>query len=280
MVRPGYLVALLATLLVAGFNLAFTAASRAREQRTGAAVVSAQRSVRPLRPITHAALARTEAPGARAERRDAAPRRPAAPSPVELLRVRAGKTVALQDRPGGRAIAKLAERTEFGSRTILSVVSRRGPWARVLSSELRNGQAGWVDMRGGTLERGTTDARITVRLSSRRVELRVRGRLVRRVTVAIGRPGSETPRGRFAVTDKIAGSRFGPYYGCCILALTGHQPNTPPGWTGGDRLAIHGTNAPASIGKPASAGCLRASEADLRALMRSVPLGTPVYIRS
>ena len=51
--------------------------------------------------------------------------------------------------------------------------------------------------------------------------LRRNGRAVHRLTVAIGRPGSETPTGRFAVTDKLAGSQLGPYYGCCILALSG-----------------------------------------------------------
>jgi L,D-transpeptidase ErfK/SrfK len=112
-----------------------------------------------------------------------------------------------------------------------------------------------------------------------RCELRVRGRRVRRVPVAIGRPGATTPLGRFSVTDKIAGTRFGPYYGCCILALSGHQPHTPPGWTGGDRLAIHGTDAPSTIGTASSAGCLRAADADLRVLMRRVPLGTPVLVR-
>jgi len=97
--------------------------------------------------------------------------------------------------------------------------------------------------------------------------------------VAIGRPGSSTPTGRFAVTDKISGNRYGPYYGCCILALSGHQPNTPAGWRGGNRLAVHGTNAPGTIGTPASAGCLRGSDRDLRTLMRRVPVGTPIFIR-
>ena len=82
------------------------------------------------------------------------------------------------------------------------------------------------------------------------------------------------------MTDKLAGSRFGPYYGCCILALSGQQPNTPPGWTGGNRLAIHGTDAPATIGMAASAGCLRAADADLQVLMDEVPLGTPVSVRA
>jgi lipoprotein-anchoring transpeptidase ErfK/SrfK len=97
--------------------------------------------------------------------------------------------------------------------------------------------------------------------------------------VGVGRAGSPTPTGRFAVTDKLSGSAYGPYYGCCILALSAHQTHLPPGWTGGDRVAIHGTNAPATIGAAASAGCLHAGEADLRTLMRRVPLGTPVFIR-
>jgi lipoprotein-anchoring transpeptidase ErfK/SrfK len=109
----------------------------------------------------------------------------------------------------------------------------------------------------------------------------VRGRrAVRRIDVAIGRAGSETPTGRFAVTDKLAGSAYGPYYGCCILALSAHQTHTPPGWTGGNRVAIHGTDSPSTIGTAASAGCLRAADADLVVLMRRVPVGTPVFISS
>jgi lipoprotein-anchoring transpeptidase ErfK/SrfK len=117
-------------------------------------------------------------------------------------------------------------------------------------------------------------------LSARRLELRRGGRRIASFPVAVGRPGSSTPTGRFAVTDKLSGSRFGPYYGCCVLALSGHQPHLPAGWSGGSRLAIHGTDAPGSIGQPSSAGCLRAADTDLRMLMRRVPLGTPVFIRS
>jgi lipoprotein-anchoring transpeptidase ErfK/SrfK len=116
-------------------------------------------------------------------------------------------------------------------------------------------------------------------VSERRVVLLRDGRVVRRLTVAVGRPESPTPTGRFAVTDKLAGARFGPYYGCCILAISATQPNTPPGWTGGDRMAIHGTDVPATIGAPVSAGCLRAADSDLAFLMERVPLGTPVVIR-
>ena len=126
---------------------------------------------------------------------------------------------------------------------------------------------------------GAPPTHCTPTLSGRWLELRRNGRRVRRITVAVGRPGSDTPTGRFAVTDKLSGSSYGPYYGCCILALNGKQPNLPPGWQGGNRLAIHGTDSPGTIGAAASAGCLRAGDADLQVLMRRVPLGTPVFVR-
>jgi hypothetical protein len=82
------------------------------------------------------------------------------------------------------------------------------------------------------------------------------------------------------VTDKLSGYNYGAFYGCCIVALSAHQPRLPAGWTGGDRVAIHGTNVPSSIGLASSAGCPHASDADLRVLMRKVPLGAPVFIRA
>jgi hypothetical protein len=186
--------------------------------------------------------------------------------------------VAVSDRPGGPATGTIGATTEFGSPRVLGVAARRGDWLGVVTSERPNGSLAWVRDDGVAVRR--TRWSLHADLSERRLTLRRNGRAVRRLTVAIGRPGSDTPTGRFAVTDKLAGSRFGPYYGCCILALSGHQPNTPPGWTGGSRLAIHGTDAPATIGAAASAGCLRAADADLEVLMAKVPLGTPVFIRA
>jgi hypothetical protein len=193
-----------------------------------------------------------------------------------LAVVRSG--LALSARPGGRAKLRVGTRTEFGSPRVLAVAAERGDWLGVVTTERPNNRLAWVrrDRRGLRLRR--TRYSLHADLSARTLTLRKGGRRVHRLRVAIGRPGSETPTGRFAVTDKLSGPRFGSYYGCCILALNGHQPNTPPGWTGGNRLAIHGTNAPGTIGAAASAGCLRASDGDLRVLMAKVPLGTPVFI--
>jgi lipoprotein-anchoring transpeptidase ErfK/SrfK len=159
---------------------------------------------------------------------------------------------------------------------VLSVARRRGRWLGVVSTALPNGKLGWV--RGDRAAIARVRYSLNADLSSRTLELRRGGRRITRFSVAIGRPGASTPTGRFAITDKLTGGNYGPYYGCCILALSGHQPNLPAGWRGGNRLAIHGTNAPASIGQPSSAGCLRAADHDLHVLMRRVPLGTPVFI--
>jgi lipoprotein-anchoring transpeptidase ErfK/SrfK len=205
--------------------------------------------------------------------------RPTASQGYAIARIRGGHSVALHTAPHGRTVGRLGARTEFGSKRVLAVAARRGRWLGVLVPERPNGKLGWIDGRSPAVARGRTKISLRADLSARRVDLRVGRRVVKRMKVAVGRPGSSTPTGRFAVTDKLGGSRFGPYYGCCILALSGHQPSTPAGWRGGNRLAVHGTNAPGLIGAAASAGCLRGADRDLRTLMRRVPVGTPIFIR-
>jgi hypothetical protein len=201
------------------------------------------------------------------------------PPPTLIVSIRGGATVALRDRPDGKPLVRLADRTDFGSSQRLGVVRRQGRWLGVSSPSLPNGTLGWVDRRNPAVTILRTAWSIHADVSARRITLRRAGRTVRRLSVAVGRPGSPTPTGRFAVTDKISGDRFGPYYGCCILAISATQPHTPPGWTGGNRMAIHGTDVPGSIGAAASAGCLRAADDDLKILMRRVPVGAPVVIR-
>lgn len=46
----------------------------------------------------------------------------------------------------------------------------------------------------------------------------------------------------------------------------------------GDGYALHGTNAPETIGRSVSHGCVRLRNEDIETLYRMVPVGTPVYI--
>jgi hypothetical protein len=189
-------------------------------------------------------------------------------------------SVPLRERPNGRLVTRVGTRTAFGSTLVMSIATRRGRWLGVVSTEMPNGQLAWIHEKNAGLRFRRGAYSLHADLSERRLELRKGKRVIRRVSVAVGRPGSETPTGRFAVTDKLRGGNYGPYYGCCILALNAHQPKLPAGWQGGNRIAIHGTNSPSTIGSPASAGCLRAADSDLEVLMRRVPLGTPVFIRN
>lgn len=253
--------------LAALFAMTYAASARQREaSRDGEA--AAQAAPAPV-PAVPAAAAPEPAPKPKPK-----PRRG-----IHRIAVIDG-SVPLRARPNGRVLASASASTEFGGRRVLSVAARRGPWLGVVATELPNGQFAWVNRNNPALHLRRTAYSLHADLSGRWLELRKRGRRVRRLTVAVGRPGSETPTGRFAVTDKLNGRSFGSYYGCCVLALNGHQPKLPAGWSGGDRLAIHGTDSPGTIGAAASAGCLRAGDADLEVLMRRVPLGTPVFIRN
>jgi lipoprotein-anchoring transpeptidase ErfK/SrfK len=175
-------------------------------------------------------------------------------------------------------VARAGRRTEFGSPRVLAVTGRRGGWLRVIASERRNGQVAWI--REGAVRLGATDVSLHVDRSARRLVLRRGDRVLRRMPIAVGRAGTETPLGRFAVTDLLRTSRADSPYGCCALPLSGHQINLLPGWPGGDRLAIHGTPNPETVGTQASLGCMRAYDKDIRALMRRVPLGAPVFVRA
>jgi lipoprotein-anchoring transpeptidase ErfK/SrfK len=210
---------------------------------------------------------------------------PAAPSSVKLLAAEAlysgGSSIAvpaesyvfLHASPGSaRVLARVAAQTEFGSQTRLAVVERGSVWSAVLSPTLDNGVVGWV--RTDDVHFSHSSYALEVDLSKRQLSVWRSGERTRRVLIAIGRSSSPTPTGRFSVTDKL--TNFNPAaYGCCILALSGHQQNLPAGWPGGDRLAIHGGSG---IGNADSAGCLRAAEDDLRYLLATVPLGTQVVI--
>lgn len=186
--------------------------------------------------------------------------------------------IAVRAAPGKNAVATLAARTEFGSPQTVAVVERRGRWLGVVTSALPNGQIGWIDGRAARVKLRRIEVSVEIDLSRRILTLERGGRVLRKVTVGVGRSGSPTPVGRFAVTDKLSGDRYGPYYGCCIVALSAHQPNLPANWTGGNRIAVHGTNAPGSIGAASSAGCLHATDESMRYLMAHLPLGTPVTI--
>jgi hypothetical protein len=202
----------------------------------------------------------------------------AAPATREHLLAQVHSPVPVLVRPGGARLATLGATTTFGSARVLSVVRRSGRWLRVTTADLPSGKDGWVDATAPGITLSATPVEIVIRLRMRTLELRRDGHVLRRFTVGVGAPASPTPTGRFAITDELAGPSYSPVYGCCILALSVRQTRLPAGWTGGDRIAIHGTNVPSTIGRALSSGCVHAADDELRYVMKLAPLGTPVSI--
>jgi lipoprotein-anchoring transpeptidase ErfK/SrfK len=184
-----------------------------------------------------------------------------------------GASAALQVGPSA-APTPVASRTPFGTPTTFSVMSTQPGWARVISTDLPNGRLGWIP---STQVRLTFDPyALEVDLSRRTLVVWRAGTIQQEIPVGIGAPGSATPHGQFAITDRLR-NFDSEAYGCCLLVLSGHQTHLRSGWTGGDRLAIH---VGSGIGAAVSNGCLHASDPAMRWLLDRIPLGTRIVIHA
>jgi lipoprotein-anchoring transpeptidase ErfK/SrfK len=193
---------------------------------------------------------------------------------VALLR----HPAAIHAKPGGRVLAKLKLKTNFGSPQAMWVVRRSGRWLGVVSPTAGNNQVGWIPASAVSLSRVNWQLRVS--LSARNLTVLDNGQVKERYTVAIGAPDAPTPTGRFAVTDRLlTGDPAGPY-GCCILALSAKAPHAIQDWSGGNRIAIHSTPETETIGEAVSHGCVRLTLAEGQWLINHIPLGTPTVISS
>jgi hypothetical protein len=152
-------------------------------------------------------------------------------------------------------------------------------WVKVQLPDRPNGRSGWIRADYTRLSR--TRWRLVVDLRARRARAYHLGRLARSWRVVVGTGSTPTPRGRFAVYERVrqpAGSELGPY----ALHLTAHS-NTLRNYGGGPgRIALHGRAGPLladPLGTAASHGCVRMDNRTLRWLAARATPGTPVEIR-
>jgi hypothetical protein len=186
--------------------------------------------------------------------------------------------LALHASPGGPVVGRLSAQTSFGSPRVVPVVRAVSGWLGVVTPALHNGQIGWIRDQGAALQQIPYSIRIETR--SHRLTVFQNGHIIRTMPTGVGQPATQTPPGRFAVTDKLHFRPLSLAYGCCALALSAHQPRLLPGWTGGDLVAIHSTPDVSSIGKSVSHGCVRVSTSQGRWLVDNIPLGTLVTVRA
>ena len=194
--------------------------------------------------------------------------------------VRVPRELIVRSSPDGRRIGAVPATSVYMGQVMtvwVQEITQDGRWGRITVPWSKPvTRTGWIELAG--LPRGTTRTMVVGDLSERSVTVYRGCAAVYSTTAAIGAPGSPSPQGKFWVTDRVAVPRSQPYFGSYAFGLSTIQPNPPPGWRGGNQMAIHGTNSPRTIGSAASAGCLRVDEPSLDRLKPLLRPGTPVII--
>ena len=192
-------------------------------------------------------------------------------------------------RRAPRAGARVTDRVgavaawDGGPVALMVLGAQRDPtnrlWLRVQLPDRPNGRWGWIDANFVRLRQ--TPWRVVIDRGARQVSAYRAGRRVRSWPVVIGMAGTPTPRGLFAIYERVRqppGSELGPY----ALQLTAHS-NTLFNFGGGPgRVAMHGRSGPLlsdPLGSARSHGCIRMQNGVLRWLTARARPGTPVEIR-
>ena len=118
---------------------------------------------------------------------------------------------------------------------------------------------------------------IVVSLEDRKLALVEDGQVKKIYTVAVGKPSTPSPVGTFTIERRVANPTY-HHDGKTVLPGPGNPVGTR--WMGLSihGYGIHGTNQPNSIGKAASHGCIRMSQADLEEFYDMVAVGDTVEL--
>jgi hypothetical protein len=195
-----------------------------------------------------------------------------------LVRVPDAMTVRARPDADAAAVGTMPSGSKYYGvpiTTWIEATAKDGRWGRVEIPYVWPRREGWIPLRG--LAHDRTYVEVHVDLSRHWISVTKFGHLLFGLRAATGAAASPTPVGEYFVTDRIpfaAGGSLGSF----AFGISGIQPRLPAGWSGGNQLAIHGTNDPSSIGTNASAGCMRVSERGLDRLMPLLRLGTPIIV--
>jgi lipoprotein-anchoring transpeptidase ErfK/SrfK len=190
-------------------------------------------------------------------------------------------TTHVYRRPARGLLATFPRVTRLGYPTTFSIVgailngSCSAIWYRVKLPIKPNGITGYLRPADVSVERVTT--RIAVDLSRRELVLYRSGKVVLRTPVAVGASATPTPIGRYYVDQRIRTPDPRGPFGPAVLAVSAHS-EVLTRWPEGGPIAIHGTNAPWTIGQAATHGCVRVRNETLTRLFAATAGGTPVVI--
>jgi lipoprotein-anchoring transpeptidase ErfK/SrfK len=153
-------------------------------------------------------------------------------------------------------------------------------WVKLRLPTRPNNAKAWLPANRVSLIRNPW--RVKVSLERHRVTVLRAGRKVLSFRAVVGAPGTPTPRGLFAIYERVRQPDPTGFLGPFALHLTAHS-NVLDNYGGGPgRVAIHGRSGESLVdplGTSRSHGCIRVGNGRVIQLARMLPLGTPVRIR-
>ena len=145
-------------------------------------------------------------------------------------------------------------------------------WLRLSMPMRPNGRIGWV--RAAAVQMRPVHRTIAIDLSSRKLRILEGGKTRFATRVAVGRPGMETPTGRFYLTATFKPKEH--FLGAFAFETSAYSKLSE--WPGGGVVGLHGTSMPWLLGQAVSHGCVRMSNAAALVLKRLTRAGTPLTI--
>lgn len=205
-----------------------------------------------------------------------APSRPAAPAFPAYAAQAIPKSVAVHAEPGGPVVRTLANPLPSGAPLTFLLARESGDWLQVYLPTRPNGSTGWV--RAGDVRLAGLPYRLDVLQRAHQLRLYRFGKLMHTYPIAVGKADTPTPGGTFYLKELIRPTNRGGFYGPYAFGLSGFSDALSSFGGGEAVIGLHGTNDESSIGRDVSSGCIRLHNADITALSKLLPLGTPVRI--
>ncbi len=130
----------------------------------------------------------------------------------------------------------------------------------------------------GPTEGGQSDRVVLVSLMDRKLAVIDNGVVIATFQVAVGAKFSPSPTGEFTIISRVSNPT---YYRPGTVIPPGKDNPVGTRWVGLNLkgYGIHGTNAPKSIGRAASHGCIRLRNRDMERLFTMLQIGDTVQIR-
>jgi lipoprotein-anchoring transpeptidase ErfK/SrfK len=152
-------------------------------------------------------------------------------------------------------------------------------WLRVLLPRRPNGTSGWIPADRAVVRR--TPWRVVVDVDRRRVSLLYNGRVRRSWRAVVGAPATPTPRGLFAIAERVRQQHPDGFIGSWALHLSAYSGVLDNFGGGPGTIGIHGRGGASlldPLGSAASHGCIRIDNGPVAFLARRAFEGTPVRI--